>query len=411
MKNATLFSIALKNLRRHRRRTIINVLSIAISVGILVFFIGYYRGTYIVMMREAYIRFKTAHIQVQRPAFDEKKPQNFVTPETVITDYSPVLSKIAASRNVTAVSERLTGMGFVGNGMEKMAVSIVGADPAADRNITVVDEYITAGSYLDAADGVLIGTRTAALFDLKVGDLCYLQAQTVNNAPNIVTLPVTGIYATGFYELDKNTVFLSRANAQALFDTGDAVNKIMVFLTDMDLAEKKTNELRSVLGPGFNVQPWQFYSQAILENERGDGIFYLTFLLILVFISITTIMGTMYVNVYERTREIGTLRAIGWTQNEVFRLFIAETAAIGVIGSCAGLILGGIPTAYLALVGIDASEVSGLVALPVLRWISDPKIYDFAAGFLMGVLATYLGGLLPARKASRMIVTDALRVT
>jgi putative ABC transport system permease protein len=178
----------------------------------------------------------------------------------------------------------------------------------------------------------------------------------------------------------------------------------------MELSRAAAQRFEAKYGPTLTARPWEYYGQGILENERGDRIFYAIFLIILLFISVSTIMSTMYVNVFERTREIGTMRAMGWTRGEIFRLFMFESLAIGCVGSLAGFVIGGIPTAYLALVGIDYGRLREAVAVPLFKIISRPEAYDFLIAFALGVAATYLGGLLPARKASRMIVTDALRM-
>lgn len=401
--------IAFKNLKRHRRRTIINILGVAISAGLLFFFMGYYRGTYISMMRESFINFKTGHIQLHTKQFDDKKVQDYINQDTIMRNYGDLLKRIRKFPEVKNISVRLTGTGFVGNGREKMMSMIIGVDPLLEKKAGPIDEYITEGSYLDKTDGVLLGSKAADLFGLKPGDLCYIQSQTVHDAPNLVLLPVTGIFSTGFYELDKSTVYISLKSAGLLFDTENAANQIMVFLKKMNSTDRETEKFKREFDKELDIKSWKYYGQALLENEKGDGIFYSVFIAILIFISVSTITSTMYMNVYERIREIGTLRAMGWKRDEIFRLFVIEAIGIGILGSLAGLILGGIPTLYLMYVGIETSKFTEVVSFPMFKMISKPEFFDVLFTFFISILATYAGGLWPARKASRMIITDALR--
>ncbi|MBN1823378.1 MAG: ABC transporter permease [Endomicrobiales bacterium] len=410
MNDKYIFSISAKNLKRRMRRSVLNITSIAITSGIFLFFIGFYRGTYIAMMRESFIQLKSAHVQMHSPAFDDKKIQDYVAKESVIKDYPPIVQKILKMKNVTGVSPRLISAGFIGNGREKLPVMVTGCDPELERNFGFINEALKEGAYLDASGGVLLGRKAADLFGFKVGDLCYVQAQTVHNTPNLLILPVTGIYETKFHELDKNTVFIRIDDANLLCDTGDSVNKIFVMLERMNDTGAAVSALEKEFGDRFDVKPWEYYAQALLEGEKGDGIFYAIFLTILLFISVTTIMGTMYVNVYERIREMATLRAIGWQRQEIFKLVVYESLAIGVIGSLIGLILGGIPTAYMTYIGFDYSKMTEMVSLPILRLISRPALYDPFLAVSVGIVSTFFGGLLPAIKASKMIITDALRV-
>lgn len=410
MNNKTIFVLALKNLRRHIRRTVINIINIAVTVGIIYFFLGYYRGTYFVMMRESFINYKSSHIQIHTSYFDEKKVQDYVVPKTVFDNYVSMVSEIKNLSGIKGVSPRLTGIGFFGNGKEKMVVTIHGIVPEYEDKINVVKNCITNGTFLDKSDGVIIGYQTAELFGLKVGDLCYIQSQTVYNSPNIILLPVVGIYNTGFYELDKNTVFVSLKDANILFDTNNSVNQIYVFLENIKLTDKIFSQLNQKFSKnGFDIKTWKYYGQALLENEKGDGIFYTIFLAILLFISISTIMSTMYISVFERIREIGTLRSIGWTKKEIFKIFVFESLSIGIIGAMVGFILGGIPTLYLKYVGVKYS-LGDVVSIPMFKLVSEPEYYDLIIAFCTGIIATYVGALFPARKASKMVITDALRV-
>src|SRR3989339_33540 len=409
MNDKTIFAISIKNLKRHKRRTALNIISITFSVGALLFFISFYRGTYIAMMRESFIKYKSGHIQMHTKRFDDKKVQDYVTKDTIIENYIPIITNISKNPAVSGVSGRFINMGFIGNGKEKMVVMVMGCDPEYDKNVSVVSDFIEKGVYLDKSDGILIGKKTAELFDFKIGDICYIQSQTIYNTPNLILLPVVGIYDTGYYELDKNTVFIDLKNANLLFDTNNVINKIIILLKDERNTEKFSKMLSNNYENILDVKTWRFYGQALLENEKGDGIFYIIFMSILIFISITTIMSTMYVNVFERIREIGTLRAIGWKQQEVFKLFIFESIFIGIAGSIVGIILGGIPTLYMTYIGIDYSKMGDVISIPIFKMICKPEYYDLVIVFVLGTLSTYLGGWLPARKASKMIITDSLR--
>lgn len=409
MKTSAIFSIALKNLRRHIRRTIINAVGIAVPVGVLLFFIGYYRGTYIAMMRESFIEYKSGHIQLHATSFDDRRPQDYVLPKNILPRSRNIASDIASDPSVTAVSERLVGQGFVGNGRDKMVVTIIGVDPLRELTAGVVARSTVKGKFLDGARGVLLGKKTADLFGLSVGDLCYIQAQTVHNSPNVVALPVAGIFETGFLELDKTTIFVRMHDANILFDSGDSFNKIVVYLKDMKLTRPSAAGFSARYSGFLDVKTWEYYGDALLENEKYDGMFYLIFTAILLFISVSTIMSTMYVNVFERVREIGMIRAIGWRRTEVFRLFVFESLAIGALGALAGIIIGGIPTLYLTYVGLDYADMGELLPIPMFKIIARPEYYDLILCFTVGVASAWLGAVLPSRKAARMVITDALR--
>ncbi|MFQ3675530.1 MAG: FtsX-like permease family protein [Endomicrobiia bacterium] len=411
MKNLVIFIIGTKNLFRHFRRSTISILSVAFCVGTIFFFIAYYRGTYIIMMRESFIKYKSAHIQLQTKFFDDKKLQDYVTEKTLIKNYPEIISQIKQFPEVVGVSGRLITTGFFSNGKEKMIVSIQGCMPEEEKNVSIIDDAIKEGKYFDEKEtGILIGKQLAELFNLKVGDMCYLQAQTVYNTPNVLVLPVVGIFGTNFYELDKNTVFINLQNANLLSDTENAVNKIFVMLKDITKVKNFYSKIQKQFGKEIDIKTWEYYAQALLDNEKGDNVFYIIFISILLFISISTIMATMYMNVYERTREIATLRALGWQKSEVFKLFMFESLSIGFCGSIAGLILGSIPTMYLTYVGINFKIMSEMMSVPIFKIIAKPEVYDLVIACVIGILSTYLGAFFPSRKATKMIISESLRI-
>jgi len=409
-KNIKFLSIALKNLLRHKRRSMLSILSVAFSVGVLFLFLGYYRGCYIYMLREAFIKYESGHLQIQTKFFDDKKYQNYIKETNLIKNYNELCKKIKSLSQVVEVLPRLITFGFFSNIKEKMPIFIVGCLPENEKNSYIVAQSIKQGRFLEKQnDGIVIGKKLAELFNLKLGDICFLQAQTIYNTPNIISLPIVGIYETGFHKIDKNTVFTTLDNINLLCDTENSVNKLIVFLKNMYVVKNVEEKLKNTLSSELDIKSWEYYGQALLENEQGDSVFYIIFLCILVLISVSTIVATMYRNVYERTREIGTLRALGFHKNEVFKLFIYEGLAIGAIGGIVGLILGGIPNFYLYYWGIEYSKIGEFINVPIFKIISRPELTDVLLSILLGLISAYLGTFLPARRAVKLIIVETLR--
>jgi len=409
-KELKLLLIAIKNLSRQKRRSMLSILSVAFSVGVMFFFLGYYRGTYIYMMREAFIKYESGHIQIHSKFFDEKKYQDYIKEKNLIKNYSEICQKIKFLPQVVEVLPRIITFGFFSNTKEKMPITIVGCIPENEKNSYIVAQSIKQGRFLEKYnDGVIIGKKLAELFNLKIGDICFLQTQTVYNTPNIISLPVVGIYETGFHKLDKNTIFTTLYNVNLLCDTEDSANKLIVFLKNMYVVKKTEKDLRSILDKNLDIKTWEYYGQALLENEQGDSVFYAIFLGILILISISTIVATMYMNVYERTKEIGTLRALGFYKSEVFKLFIYEGLSIGIIGGVLGIILGGIPNFYLYFWGIDYTGMSEVINIPIFKIISRPMFSDVVVSIFLGLVSSYLGTFFPSRRAVKLVITDALR--
>jgi putative ABC transport system permease protein len=152
-----------------------------------------------------------------------------------------------------------------------------------------------------------------------------LQTWTAGGAPNIQDFTICGIFRTGFAPLVRGTALVSLADAQALADTGDCINKLFVKCEDSRTAEEALPGIAALAAQaGCTAQSWRTYAVGLLRHaQRETYFYYYVFLAILFALSISTITNTVYVSVFERTREIGSLRAIGWRRGEIFRLLPA----------------------------------------------------------------------------------------
>lgn len=409
MQQKSLVTIAFRNLFRHWRRSIITGLSVTLSAGLVFFVLGFYRGTYDEMMFESFIRFKSGHLTIQTPYYDERDITKSLDSVSLFTNAQEITNNLYKLPDIRAVSMRTMSSGFIGNGREKYPVLINGIDPKNENKVGVVSKSITSGQFLLEREGAMMGKPLAELFGFKVGDLCYIQAQTVYNTPNLIIVPIVGIFSTGFNELDKGTVFISNNQSVDLFATESSMaNRLIVYLHNTKSTEVVKEEVHKILGNKLIVKSWRDYAQALIKDSQSDRFFFNIIIGILMLIAVATIMSTMYMSVYERIREIGTLRAIGWFSKDIYKLFIYESLIIGVAGSFVGLLFGGIPTLYMMFIGVDYSQAGELISVPIFKLTSHPLWTDLIWAFLVGILSTFIGGFFPARKARKMAIVDAL---
>ena len=404
-----LVKTAARNLARHRRRTAVNALSVAATTAILAFFMGYYRGTYAELLYSTIIDYQTAHAQVQTAGFDKADPDAFAKPANLMADWRGLLWKIRGMDGVVEAAPRLLLAGFAGDGAEKLPLLIVGIEPEAERTVGVAQRSIVSGADLAASDSILIGESFAGLFGLEPGSRCVLQTWTANGTPNIRDFTVCGVYRSGYAPLDRTSVFLRLEDAQTLADTGDAINKIFVKCGDTQAAESALPVIQAGAGKaGYTAESWRTYAAGILHHMQTETYFYYVFLAILFILSISTIANTMYVSVFERTREIGSLRAIGWRREEVFRLFLFESAAVGVLGGLIGALIGAAASFALHAFPISLQSLASGSEIPFFEITSVPAAIDFAGSAAAGFLCAVLAGTTPARRAARVDVVKAL---
>ena len=410
--------MAARNLSRHRRRTLVNVLGIAVTVGSLLFFQAFYRGSYEELMFGTIIDYQSAHIQVKTPSLVDEDPDSYVSESSMISGWEPLREGLLGIHGVRGVSARLVVPSFAGDGIRKRAVLLAGVDETADRAVLRTLERLADGRHFSGPGQVLVGASLARLFGLKPGDSLRVQVRTVDDVPNIQAFTIEGLFSTGSPQIDRGMVFASLADVQDLTSAGDRVNRIYLRAVSVDAVGAVRSDVTGAIarhprseatpGAGLHATTWEESAEGIIEHSRGDRLFMLVFLSILLVLALSTVAGTMYMAVFERTREIGALRAMGWHRSEVFRLFSIKAGLIGLGGAALGIVLGGAASVWLAWFPIDMGGIASSLEIPFLRVTCRLTGLDAVVSSLAGAAAALAAGLAPARRASRMEIVKAL---
>jgi ABC-type lipoprotein release transport system permease subunit len=304
---------------------------------------------------------------------------------------------------------RLYASGFVTTREESAGVRVVGIDPLSDANAPYRDG-MQEGSFLtpDDREGLLIGRALANRLELSTGDVVNLSVNTSGGEVDEQAFTVRGIYSTGSSGYDGLTVFLPLAKAQALTGADQRASAVFVMLEDTAETDAVIAALQA---PGYQVLTWRDLNELLVQTEQLSASYMVFFYLIVLGIAATVIVNTQIMSVYERTREIGILSAIGMRGRRLLVIFLTESALLAVGGILLGLLIGGVVVAYLSRYGIPlAIEQFGITGMLFRdRIYTLLTVRDTVNLTLMSFVVTLLAGLYPAVLASRMEPVAALR--
>jgi putative ABC transport system permease protein len=399
---------AVKNVFRHKRRTILNIIAIVLNVTGIIFLTAFYRGG-IVDRYEMTINYLTAHIQIHHPGYEEKErglPLDFV-----VENSDQLIEYIKKNEKVEGVSKRIDFGLTLSNGEEQISCLGIGIQPEEEEHVGVLKEVIIEGDYLEKGDeGVLIGHRLAALLDLKVGDTIIAFFTTAYNQPNLMYTEVKGIFNYKFSLLDKSAVYFSYDLIKEFLNMPGDPTKIMIKMKNEGDVGTMMDYL-SCYQSHYSIKSWEYFARALIEDTKGDIAFMSLLFLILIIIAIFGIVNTMTTSVMERTKEIGTIRAIGTTKFQTLRLFILESICISLMGIAIGWLFGFGLSFYFSQVGIPFGESVGVTSnIPMGdRIYTTIEIWEYAGTLLLGFFAGIVGGIVPAIRATQLKVVDALR--
>jgi ABC-type lipoprotein release transport system permease subunit len=416
---ADLASLAIANSRRHGTRTAVNVTGISVAVAALVFFLAFFRGTYENVMFASVIDYATSHGQFSSLSFDEDDPGSWLAPGSLLDQAmlerpSDACGGGSADSFEALVSGRLASPAFAGDGTRKAPVALYGVDFAKEAAMCKLASRMVEGEF---GGGAVIGKKLAEALSLSVGDVIRFQANASDGAPNLDYWTVSGIFSSGYPPLDRGIAMLPLADAQRFLSAGGKVNKIYCRLApagdsygrEAALSKFETPEARARLaGLGLKFDAWRAYAKAIVDDSKMDGAFYSVFIAILLFLSISTLSGTMRAAVFERKREIGMLRAVGWQSREVGKLFLLESLAIGVVGASIGCAIGSAAALALAYFPVEVGASMGDLDIPSFSLTCDLSAADIAAASLTGIVAAVIAGISPALSGARMPILRAL---
>lgn len=399
-----ILKMAFRDLGRNRRRSFFSALAVAMGLTLLILMSSVIAGEMGSAVESA-INLQSGHIQLRAESYDENKSS--LKYEDLVENPEAIASQIGAMQQVKAATPRLYASGYLSSGNESAGVRIDGIDPQSPAN----DPYrqgIVSGNFITADDreGIVIGKPLAEKLGLNAGDQVDLSVNTSNGNVDEQKFTVRGIYSTGTYGFDNATIFLPIAKAQAITQTENHASTIFILLKDT----ASTNAVVQALqGAKLKVQTWQDLNTLLVEWEQMAQSYIFFFYLIILAITASVIINTLIMSVYERTREIGILSAIGMRGGRILWLFLAESSLLAVGGVIMGVILGLLATYWFNVNGFYIGNM-GITGMLVSDRIFAKLTMDNVIRLsIMTFIVTLLAGLYPAIMASRMEPVEALR--
>jgi ABC-type lipoprotein release transport system permease subunit len=398
------FKMAWRDLGRNRRRSFFSALALGIGLSLLLLIASVLNGEMHGSMDTA-INLQSGHLQVQAKTYNADKLS--LDWQDLIESPASIAQQVASIQGVKAATPRLFVSGIVGAGEQSAGVRIFGVDATSAANAPFKDGMV-AGTFInnDDHDGVLIGLELAKKLGLNAGDTFNLLVNTSNGDVDEQQFTIRGVYSTRTPPFDEATLLMPLAKAQAISGAGDRASVIFVLLNDRDQTDAVAAALQ---GGQYQVKTYSQLNDVLVQTEALSRGYMIFIYLIVLAITATVIVNTLIMAVFERTREIGILTAIGMKSRRVMAMFFTESALLAIAGILIGLILGGIMVWYFTTYGffIGNMGVDGIMLGE--RIYARLTMSDAVTLSLLALVVTLLAALYPALLAARMEPVVALR--
>jgi len=400
--------LAWRNVWRQRRRTLIIALAMGVIMSMLVLYDGLIGGFEQAIYGNA-IQLLGGNIQVHAPGYNEKVGRKPLLP---LADPDALIRIAESHVDVVSASKRIVTSGIVTNREGAFAVSIVGVEPEKESRISPVAQNITKGRYLgpEAEDYIVIGQGLATAMSVNVGDRISMVARSTHEQTRQRTMTIIGIYDVGVPSVEKGTIYLSLAEAQNLFGLSGQVTEVVISLKQIGQEAGVVSYINSRL-TGYEVDTWiNSFPELKQTMDMKTGVMGV-FGVIMLCVAAIGILNSQMMAVFERTREIGVLGALGMKPGGVMLLFLLEGTLIGLMGAVIGAILGTGINGLMAYFGIDyggfadLTEYTALISGRIYSQMAPLKVLQHGVTVL--IIAT-LAAFLPARDASQREPATAL---
>src|SRR5512141_2674398 len=328
--------LAWRNIWRHKRRTIIIVLAMSLTLALMMFYDGLMNGFTDAIYGNA-VKVLGGNIQVHAAGY---RAQANSTPLLPLTDAQTVVSAAESNPMVVAATQRINTGGLVTSREGAFAVGITGLEPEKELKVNIIGQYVTDGRNLtaDDTDNLLIGKGLADAMNVKVGDRITMVGRSQHKEMRQRTMTIVGIYDLGMPDIEKETVYISLDEAKSLYEL-TAPTEIAIFLKHIGQENDVITSLKSGLS-GYEIESFQAnYPDLANAISSKSGVMNI-FSVIIIAIAGVGILNLLLMAVYERTRELGVLGAMGLKPRQISMLFILEGTMIGLVGVAAGIVLG-----------------------------------------------------------------------
>ena len=402
-----IWRLALRNVFRNRRRTGFTLAVMVVGISILLFLLGFI-GEALRSTKQAFAD-ETGAVQIADARLFENTAEDYdylIAPDLL----ERVIEIVRAEPGVTSLTWRLDFAGLIGDASGSTLVIGQGVVPC--NAVQDYDCIVTEGTPLpeegESDRQAVLGRALARRLGVSTGDRISIATGTVSGAFNAASVDVVGEMTYALEELEKQLAVFPISFVQRLLKT-DGVERVLIRLDNLGDADAVATSLADRLagaGLPLETRTWEELNPSFESLQT----FYAGFsalagiaVFVLVFFSVLEVLTIAFL---ERTREIGTLRALGTLPSTVFRTFFAESIWLGLIGGTVGVAIGAGVAAIFNAVGF-AWTPPGAAMPQAIRLQLD--FTTVLIPFLTAIGATLVSAIYPSRKNARTRIVDALR--
>lgn len=407
--------IALTHMRSRLKQTIIATVGVIFGITMFVFMVSMIQGIngflrniafeqspHLRLYNEMQTASGTILDKVQTKAInivDHTKPKDV---SLALKDGKQAIQLLQDDPRVLAVSGSIKAQVFYRLGSSTINGSINGIVFENENALFNLQAKLLEGSFQELAttpNSMVMGVNLAKRLNVKTGDQLLLTTEKGNN----FYVTVAGIFKTGMTDIDKQESYASLNTVQRFLEVPAAyITDIKIKLHDMEQAPAYCQELQTKYG--FQGSDWRQDNAAIVDGDAFRNFMVYGVSITILLVAGFGIFNILTMMIYEKMKDIAILKAMGFSNGDIRRVFLIQALIIGTIGALLGLVFG-----FLATYAISQMPYKSDVMITMDHFPVNYAISYYVSGFSFGIITTTLAGYLPSRKASRLDPITILR--
>ncbi len=401
-----IIKLAVRNIWRNKRRTLITAASILFAVFFAVAISAIQKGTWNHMV-DSIVHSHFGYAQIHKNGYwEDKSIDNAFNPD-------PAFISLKDLSNVTQLVPRIESFALASSGAYTKGTLVIGIDPPREDRLTKIQSRVTQGTYLQSGDeGALVADGLAEYLKLEVGDTLILISQGYHGINAAGKFPVRGLVHFGSPELNKQLIYIDLQKAKWFYGTDSLVTTLVVDTDRPDAIKSTVKQMRARLGPEYEALDYEEMMPDLMQAKEVDTAGSQIILMVLYLIIGFGIFGTILMMLKEREYEFGILKAIGMHSGQLNLMLWLETIFLGLIGCAAGLIIS-FPIVYyfyknpIELSGQMAEAYEKFGVEPILPASIAPGIF-LSQALVVFVMITVLA-IYPMYKIHKLKPVEAMR--
>lgn len=401
-----MIALAWRNIWRQTRRSLITVAAMSLGAAMCMPMMAMFEGMFS-MMFDVAVTQQTGHVRIEHPDYPETQSM-FDT----LQGAEAMLLELESLPESRAVTWRAYGAGLLGTEEKSLGAQLIGVDPTREISVSPTESMLEQGTWLSAPNQILLGHRLADELGAVLGDEVVIMTQAADGSIGAGAYTVTGTMRSGNLMRDKQGAWMSLSDLQELLYLEDQVHEVVLLASGgKDGVGGLQQKVMAAAGEERLVRSWQQAQPQMAEMLKMGETQSVVMLGIIFFLAGFGVLNTMLMSVFERTRELGVMMALGTRPLRLIQLIVTESLLLAVVGAVVGGLLGGGLDYLLCTTGVNLGygdlDLNGVVFPERIKGIFRPSQVVLVLSMMMSV--TVLASLWPAWRASRLNPVNAMK--